>query len=71
MTVSQATAECEAYELSMDIFNYPPLMSNFTKNVTDSYKANDWHGFLETFGTHFVFQLNMGGRFTFEASLKP
>jgi hypothetical protein len=68
-TVSQATAECHSYEISMDIFTYPPISSNFSTNVINCYKSNDWSSLLDRYGTHFVYQTTMGGRITYEVSI--
>lgn len=53
----------------MDIFTYPPLTSNFTSSVVNAYMRNDWYSFIRTYGSHFVYELTMGGRVTYEAAL--
>jgi hypothetical protein len=68
-TVIQTSAECECYELSMNIFDYPPLLSNFTSLVVNSYLRNKWSDLIDIYGTHFVYEVTMGGRVTYEATL--
>jgi hypothetical protein len=62
MSFTHATAECEAYELSIDIFTINTLLPNFVKGVVDSYHAKSWDKFITQFGTHFVYDVTMGGR---------
>ena len=69
MTVSQATAECEVYELSMDMYYLPSLLPNFTSTVINCYTNKDWSPLLDRYGTHYVYQTTLGGRATYEVTL--
>jgi hypothetical protein len=62
MSYTHATAECEAYELSIDIFTVNTLLPNFVTGVVESYKSASWDKFITQFGTHFVYDVTMGGR---------
>ena len=68
MSITHATAECEAYELSIDIFTVNKLLPNFVSGVNESYHSNSWDKFITQFGTHFVYDVTMGGRATQEIS---
>lgn len=62
MSFTHATAECEAYELSIDIFTVNTLLPNFVRGAVESYQAGRWDKFITQFGTHFVYDVTMGGR---------
>lgn len=62
MSITHATAECLAYELSIDIFTVNNLLPNFVSGVNESYHSNNWDKFITQFGTHFVYDVTMGGR---------
>ena len=62
MSYTHATAECEAYELSIDIFTVNTLLPNFVRGVVESYQSKNWDKFITQFGTHFVYDVTMGGR---------
>lgn len=64
MSITHATAECEAYELSIDIFTVNTLLANFVTGAIESYKAKNWSKFITQFGTHFIYDVTMGGRAT-------
>lgn len=62
MSITHATAQCEAYELSIDIFTVNTLLPNFVSGVNQSYHTKKWDNFITQFGTHFVYDVTMGGR---------
>ena len=66
MSITHATAECEAYELSIDIFTVNTLLPNFVTGAIESYKSKSWDKFITQFGTHFIYDVTMGGRATQE-----
>lgn len=66
MSITHATASCEAYELSIDIFTINNILPNFVTGAIESYQNKDWGNFITQFGTHFVFDATMGGRATQE-----
>ena len=61
-SITHATASCEAYELSIDIFTINKLLPNFIQGVNESYHSKNWDKFITQFGTHFVYETVMGGR---------
>ena len=61
-SVTHASAECEAYYLSVDIFKQLSLEESFENAVNVSYHKNNWDNFIEEYGTHFVENVHMGGR---------
>ena len=63
---THATAECEAYEVSVDLFDVSNLLPNFVKGAIECSRANNWTPFIEQFGTHFAFEVILGGRATQE-----
>ena len=68
MSITHATAECQAYELSIDIFTVNNLLGNFVSGVNESYHTKNWDKFITQFGTHFVYDATMGGRAVQEIS---
>lgn len=68
MSLTHATAECEAYELSIDLFTVTSLLPNFVTGVNESYHSGNWDKFITQFGTHFVYDATMGGRAVQEIS---
>lgn len=64
-TASKAT--CEVYCASLDVFDSPSLTVNFMKGVKDylpqNYSAAKYKYFIDTFGTHVLSAVRMGGRF--------
>lgn len=54
MSITHATAECEAYLLEVDLFKNFELDSSFISAVNSSYHSNDWETFISEFGTHFI-----------------
>lgn len=66
MSITHATAECEAYELSLDIFTVNTLLPNFVTGAVESYKNKSWDKFITQFGTHYIYDVTMGGRATQE-----
>lgn len=62
MSITHASAECEAYELSIDLFTANTLLPNFVSGVKESYLSKSWDKFITQFGTHFVYDTTMGGR---------
>ncbi len=38
------------------------MSENFWDGVSYSYNANDWERFIEQFGTHYVYEVVLGGR---------
>jgi hypothetical protein len=67
-SITHATASCEAYELSIDIFTINNLLPNFITGVNESYHSKNWDKFITQFGTHFVYEAVMGGRAVQEIS---
>ena len=65
---THATAECEAYELQVDLFDIDNLLPNFVKGVVQSAKTGNWDMFIDQFGTHFVYEVIFGGRATQQTS---
>ena len=61
-SITHATAECEAYYLSIDLFKSFPLDSSFEFAVNKSFSDNNWENFILEYGTHFVHHVTMGGR---------
>lgn len=62
MSVTHAAAECEAYYLSVDLFKEFALEDPFQNAVNVSFHNNNWENFIQEYGTHFVYSINMGGR---------
>jgi hypothetical protein len=62
MSFTHAAAECEAYELSINIFNTNTLLPNFVSGAIESYQSKNWNKFITQFGTHFIYDITMGGR---------
>lgn len=62
MSITQATAECEAYLISIDLFKSGTLEDAFIAGVNSSYHNNNWETFVNEFGSHFVSEVVMGGR---------
>lgn len=42
MSITQATAECEAYLLSIDLFKAASLDDTFIAGVNSSYHSKNW-----------------------------
>jgi hypothetical protein len=42
MSITHASAECEAYELSIDLFTANTLLPNFVSGVKESYLSKSW-----------------------------
>ena len=61
-TTTQAMAECERYKLSVNIFDPLPLTDNFKKGVEQSYANKNWDNFINQYGSHFTYEVIMGGR---------
>lgn len=62
MTLTHASAECQCYEMSLNLFKPGNISENFWDGVSFSYTANDWGRFIEQFGTHFIYEVILGGR---------
>jgi len=62
MTLTHASAECQSYEMSLNLFKPGNISENFWAGVEFSFKANDWERFIEQFGTHYVHEVVLGGR---------
>lgn len=63
-TITHASAECQYYEMSADLLKPGPISENFWLGLNSSYHANNWDKFIEQFGTHFVYEVVLGGRVT-------
>lgn len=61
---THATASCEAYQIAVDLFKPTKLLPNFVTGVVNSVKYNNWTLFLEQYGTHFTYDVTLGGRAT-------
>lgn len=48
--------------MSIDIFKPLPISANFWEGVKYSMNAKSWDRFIEQFGTHYVYDLIVGGR---------
>lgn len=72
-TIVHATAECSAYLLSMNVFKPNKFTDNFIWGVKNAISSGDWSMFFRIFGTHFAYEVLLGGRalqetsYTFEA----
>jgi len=62
MSLTHASAECEAYHLEVDYFKDYALEESFEEAVNNSFNANNWDTFIEVYGTHFIKDVTMGGR---------
>ncbi len=62
MSLTHASAECQCYEMSLDLFKPRPISANFWEGVRVSFNAKNWDKFIEQFGTHYVYEVIMGGR---------
>ena len=68
MSLTHASAQCEVYELSIDIFTSNSLLANFIAGANQSYHTKNWDKFITQFGTHYVYDVTMGGRAVQEIS---
>jgi hypothetical protein len=48
--------------MSLDLFKPGKISDNFWSGVLYSVNANNWDRFIEQFGTHYVYEVVMGGR---------
>jgi len=48
--------------MSLNLFKPGNISENFWDGVSFSYTANDWGRFIEQFGTHFIYEVILGGR---------
>jgi hypothetical protein len=63
LTITQASAQCEVYTLSIDpFFKDYTIDSTFISAVNQSYNSDDWNDFIEKYGTHFVKEVTIGSR---------
>lgn len=60
--LTHAAAECQAYQMSLNTFSPGKISDSFWVDVDNSLKSNDWSLFIEHFGTHFVYDVTLGGR---------
>ena len=63
-SITQTTAECESYGISINLFDSPRLSDNYIQGVKYSTKNENWTMFLLEFGTHLVADAVLGGRAT-------
>lgn len=60
-------ATCKVYCADLEIFDPPSLTTNFIKGVTNylprNYSKEKYQFFIQTFGTHVINSVVMGGRF--------
>ncbi len=68
MSLTHASAECQAYEIILDKFSLPKLSEDFVQGALYSLQQSNWIEFIEEFGTHYVHEITMGGRATQETS---
>ena len=54
MTLTHATAECQAYEIILDKFALPQLSRDFIDGAIASYQSGNWSQFIVEFGTHYI-----------------
>eukprot|EP00928_Gymnodinium_smaydae_P006771 TRINITY_DN12413_c0_g2_i1.p1 TRINITY_DN12413_c0_g2~~TRINITY_DN12413_c0_g2_i1.p1 ORF type:complete len:475 (-),score=64.87 TRINITY_DN12413_c0_g2_i1:86-1510(-) len=62
---AQVSAQCAAYQLTMHTYDHPDVDMNFIDGVNtlpDQYVEAPYMLFLQSFGTHVVTQLQVGGR---------
>lgn len=50
--------------MSINLFKPGPISENFWLGLNSSYHSNSWDKFIEQFGTHFVYEVILGGRAT-------
>ena len=62
MSMTQASASCEAYHLAVDYYKNYALEEAFEAAVLASYTHNDWDTFIDVYKTHFIKDVTMGGR---------
>jgi hypothetical protein len=48
--------------MSLDLFKPGKITDNFWQGVNYSYHLNNWDKFITQFGTHFVYDITLGGR---------
>jgi len=48
--------------LSIDLFTSNELLPNFVAGVKESFRLGNWTKFIAQFGTHFIYDVIMGGR---------
>ncbi len=48
--------------MSLNLFKPGTISDNFWSGVSYSMDGNDWERFIEQFGTHYVYEVVMGGR---------
>jgi hypothetical protein len=68
MSLTHASAECQAYEIILDKFALPKLSEDFAAGAVYSLQQGNWTEFIEEFGTHYIHEITMGGRATQETS---
>ena len=61
-TVIKNEAECIVYEARIQTGTPPPVTDNFREFVRRMEREKNYPEFLDTFGTHFVENVNMGAR---------
>jgi hypothetical protein len=48
--------------MSLNLFKPGPITDDFWAGVSYSFNAKNWDKFIEQFGTHFVYEVILGGR---------
>ena len=48
--------------MSLNLFKPGKISENFWDGVGYSFEAKDWDRFIEQFGTHYVYEVIVGGR---------
>lgn len=48
--------------MSLNLFKPGNISDNFWAGVSFSSEAKEWDRFIEQFGTHFVYEVILGGR---------
>ncbi len=58
-----SSASCEVYEMEVPTFADIELSDDFVAGVKYSLEHKNWEKFIEIFGTHYLHQTVLGGRF--------
>ena len=62
-TIIRSEAKCQVYDALIQSGSPPKLSSNFVRYVKTLLETEDYQGFINAFGTHFVTQVEMGVRY--------
>merc|ERR1712048_1244469 len=70
---ASASTTCSAYQLSMNMFDQADLKNDFKKGVAmmpTDFDMETYARFLTVFGTHYVSEMKVGGRWGLQMSFK-